>query len=50
MPIDDKRAHAHYIVDNTGDLDATRRQVLDIYRKILSGAPPPTAPARQTRS
>ena len=48
MPIDAKRAHAHYIVDNTGDLDATRRQVLDIYRKILSGAPPPKASARQT--
>jgi dephospho-CoA kinase len=50
MPIDAKRAHAHYIVDNSGDLGATRRQVLDIYRKILSGAPPPTAPARQTPS
>jgi dephospho-CoA kinase len=50
MPIDAKRAHAHYIVDNTGDLDATRRQVLDIYQKILSGAPPPTASARQTPS
>jgi dephospho-CoA kinase len=48
MPIDAKRAHAHYIVDNTGDLDATRRQVLDIYRKILSGAPPPKASAHQT--
>ena len=48
MPIDAKRAHAHYIVDNSGDLDATRRQVLDIYRKILSGAPPPKASARQT--
>lgn len=48
MPIDAKRAHAHYIVDNTGDLDATRRQVLDIYQKILSGAPPSAASARQT--
>jgi len=48
MPIDAKRAHAHYIVDNSGDLGATRRQVLDIYRKILSGAPPPKASARQT--
>jgi len=48
MPIDAKRAHAHYIIDNTGDLDATRRQVLDIYRKILSGAPPPKAAVRQT--
>jgi dephospho-CoA kinase len=50
MPIDAKRTHAHYIVDNTGDLDGTRRQVLDIYRKILSGATPATAPARQTPS
>jgi dephospho-CoA kinase len=50
MPIDAKRAHAHYVVDNSGDLDATRRQVLDIYQKILSGAPPPTASARQTPS
>ncbi|MBC2737823.1 MAG: dephospho-CoA kinase [Desulfobacteraceae bacterium] len=48
MPIDAKRAHAHYIVDNTGDLGATRRQVLDIYRTILSGAPPPKAAVRQT--
>jgi dephospho-CoA kinase len=50
MPIDAKRAHAHYIIDNSGDLDATRRQVLDIYRKILSGAPTPSAPSRQTPS
>ncbi len=48
MPIDAKRAHAHYIVDNTGDLGATRRQVLDIYRTILSGAPPLKAAVRQT--
>ena len=44
MPIDDKRAHAHYIIDNTGEPDATRRQVHDIYQRILSGepAPPPS--------
>ena len=41
MPIDDKRAHAHYIIDNTGEREATRRQVDDIYRQILSGTPPP---------
>ena len=50
MPIDAKRAHAHYIIDNSGDLDATRRQVLDIYRKILSGAPTPSASSCQTPS
>lgn len=50
MPIDAKRAHAHYIIDNSGDLGATRRQVLDIYRKILSGAPTPSAPSCQTPS
>ena len=50
MPIDAKRAHAHYIIDNSGDLGATRRQVLDIYRKILSGAPTPSASSCQTPS
>jgi dephospho-CoA kinase len=50
MPIDAKRAHAHYIIDNSGDLGATRRQVLDIYRKILSGAPTPSPPSCQTPS
>jgi dephospho-CoA kinase len=45
MPIDAKRPHAHYIVDNTGDREATRRQVLDIYQKILSGETPPAATA-----
>lgn len=46
MPIEEKRAHAHFIIDNTGDLDATRRQVGRVYRQILErGAPPAAAPA-----
>lgn len=49
MPIDDKRAHAHYIIDNTGGREATRRQVLAIYRRILSGEPPPPLPGRHSR-
>ncbi len=46
MPIDDKRAHAHYIIDNSGEQDATRRQVLAVYRRILSGAPAPPPSGR----
>ena len=37
MPIDAKRAYADVIIDNTGSLEATRRQVLAAYRSIHSG-------------
>ena len=43
MPIDAKRAHADYIIDNTGSLEATQRQVLTVYEQIRAGAPPSAA-------
>ena len=43
MPIDAKRAYADYIIDNTGTLEATRRQVLNVFGKIRSGDIPPVA-------
>lgn len=33
-PIDDKRALSHVIIDNSGSLEETRRQVLSVWRKI----------------
>jgi len=41
MPLDDKRARADEVIDNSGDRESTRRQVEAIYRRH---APP--APAR----
>ncbi|UCE84656.1 MAG: dephospho-CoA kinase [Deltaproteobacteria bacterium] len=42
MPIDEKRALADFVVDNTGSLEETERQVREIYAKLVangSGAP-----------
>ncbi|MEW6434293.1 MAG: dephospho-CoA kinase [Myxococcota bacterium] len=36
MPLDEKRAHATWIVDNGGALEDTRRQVDEIYRAMLA--------------
>jgi len=33
-PIDEKRSLAHFIIDNGGDLDATRHQVLSVWRRM----------------
>ena len=33
-PIEDKRALSHFIIDNSGSLEETRRQVLSVWRKI----------------
>jgi dephospho-CoA kinase len=41
MPLDQKRAYADYIIDNTGSRDATRRQVRDAYRRIMAAQRPP---------
>jgi dephospho-CoA kinase len=41
MPIDAKRDLADFIIDNTGTLEETRRQVRAVYAKILAGAKPP---------
>jgi dephospho-CoA kinase len=43
MPIEAKRAHADYIIDNSGSREATRRQVMDVYRRIMAGEPPAAA-------
>ena len=37
MPIDEKRAMATHVIDNSGDLDETRRQVEKVFAE-LSGA------------
>jgi dephospho-CoA kinase len=38
MPDDEKRKRAHFIVDTSGDLDLTRRQVRDVLRAIAGTA------------
>ncbi|HYA42469.1 MAG TPA: dephospho-CoA kinase [Syntrophobacteraceae bacterium] len=35
FPIDSKRAHSNYIIENSGDLDQTLRQVDEVWDKIL---------------
>jgi dephospho-CoA kinase len=45
MPIDDKRARADVIIDNSGSFEATRRQTLGLYRR-LRGLGPATRPDR----
>jgi dephospho-CoA kinase len=37
LPLEDKRAHATWIVDNSGELSGTRAQVEDVWRSILAG-------------
>jgi dephospho-CoA kinase len=49
MPIDAKRAHADYIIDNTGTLEDTQRQVLAVYEKICAGGPPSAASGDATQ-
>lgn len=49
MPIDAKRGYADYIIDNTGRREATRRQVLMVYNRILTRQPPPAGSPTPTR-
>jgi len=42
MPLDAKRARADHVIDNSGELEETRRQVEAIYRRY---APAATSPA-----
>ena len=42
MPLDAKRARADHVIDNSGGLEDTRRQVEAIYRRY---APAATSPA-----
>ena len=41
MPIDAKRAYADYIIDNSGSREATRRQVLAVYGRIMASPEKP---------
>jgi dephospho-CoA kinase len=36
MPLDEKRPHATWIIDNGGSLEDTRRQVDDVFRAMLA--------------
>ncbi len=36
MPLDAKRPFARWIIDNSGDLEATRAQVDDVWRQVLA--------------
>ncbi|ATB47361.1 dephospho-CoA kinase [Corallococcus macrosporus] len=36
LPLDDKRAHATWVIDNSGDLAATRAQVEAMWRAMLA--------------
>lgn len=36
MPIDDKRALADHVIDNSGTLEETRRQVEDVYAALVA--------------
>ena len=42
MPIDDKKAYADFIVDNSGPLDETRKQVENIWEKLKEVQKPRT--------
>ena len=37
MPIEEKRARAAVVIDNSGSLANTRRQALAVYRKLIQG-------------
>jgi dephospho-CoA kinase len=49
MPIDAKRAFADFIIDNTGTLEATQRQVLAVYEQIRAGGAPSAASGDATQ-
>lgn len=38
MPIEEKRVHATIIIDNSADLESTRRRSLDVYRQLQEKA------------
>ena len=57
LPIEEKRSYADFIVDNSGSLDETRRQVEEVWKKLkeiqkerAQGTPPPfPSPSRGGR-
>jgi dephospho-CoA kinase len=38
MPLDEKRALADFVIDNSGSLASTERQVREIYAQLTGGA------------
>ena len=36
IPIDEKRAQAHHVIDNSGSLEDTRRQVRELYAELTA--------------
>ncbi len=42
-PLDRKRSHADFIVDNSGTIDAAARQMTDVLRQILTQTAPSSA-------
>ena len=42
LPMDEKRSRATHVIDNSGSVADTRRQVEAAWREISSGAAPPT--------
>ncbi len=34
LPIESKKARAHFVIDNSADIESTRRQVLSLWKKI----------------
>jgi dephospho-CoA kinase len=50
MPLDEKRALADFVIDNSGNLASTERQVREIYAQLTGGASPRcTAPSPAPR-
>lgn len=50
MPLDEKRARADFVIDNSGSLANTERQVREIYAQLTGGATPRcTAPTPAPR-
>jgi dephospho-CoA kinase len=39
LPIEEKKALADYVIDNGGTLEETRRQVIEVLRRVLAAAP-----------
>ena len=46
LPIEEKRARADFVIDNSGALEATQRQLLSLHRALLEDARGPKARAR----
>ncbi len=39
LPLDEKRKHARWVIDNGGTLDATQRQVDEVWQQLLNAPP-----------